>query len=87
MLGSSISSFVFIMASSVFGMPISGTHTVVGAIIGSGLATMGSDAVNWPKLGVIIASWFIAPVLAIILCAIFFMAVCSLTLDTQRYSF
>jgi len=43
MLGSSISSFIFIMASSVFGMPISGTHTVVGALIGSGLATVGSS--------------------------------------------
>ena len=39
MLGTTISGFVFIMASSIFGMPISGTHTVVGALIGSGMAT------------------------------------------------
>ena len=38
MFGTSISSFLFIMSSSLFGMPISGTHTVVGALIGSGLA-------------------------------------------------
>ena len=38
MLGASISSFLLIMSSSLFGMPISGTHTVVGALIGSGLA-------------------------------------------------
>ena len=38
MLGASISSFFLIMSSSLFGMPISGTHTVVGALIGSALA-------------------------------------------------
>jgi len=84
MLGASISSFLFIMSSSVFGMPISGTHTVVGALIGSGLATVGAGAINWPKLGIITGSWFVAPILSIILCGFFFMAVCSLTLDRLR---
>ena len=87
MLGSSISSFLFIMASSIFGMPISGTHTVVGALIGSGLATVGSAQINWAKLGIIVASWFIAPILSIILCGLFFVAVCALTLDHTRGSF
>jgi len=81
MLGVTISSFLFIMASSVFGMPISGTHTIVGAIIGSGLAVFGASHINWLKLGVIVASWFIAPLLSIILCALLFIAVCALTLD------
>lgn len=84
MLGTSISSFIFIMASSIFGIPISGTHTVVGALIGSGLATLGASAINWGKLGVIAASWFVAPILSIILCGAFFLAVCALTLDAAR---
>ena len=41
MLGTSISSFLFIMCSSVFGMPISGTHIFVGALIGSGIDVEG----------------------------------------------
>ena len=81
MLGTSISSFIFIMASSIFGMPISGTHTIVGAIIGAGVAVVGATNINWGQLGVIAASWFIAPILAIALCALFFTAVCALTLD------
>jgi len=81
MLGTSISSFVFIMASSLFGIPISGTHTIVGAIIGSGLAIVSASNINWVQMGVIVAGWFIAPILAILLCALFFVAVCSLTLD------
>ena len=87
MLGTSISSFIFIMASTIFGMPISGTHTVVGALIGSGLATVGASAINWGKLGIIIASWFIAPILSIVLCGLFFIAVCALTLDHARNTF
>ena len=30
-------SFLFIMTSSISGMPISGTHTVVGALMGTGI--------------------------------------------------
>ncbi len=30
-------SFIFIMTASFTGMPISGTHTVVGALIGVGM--------------------------------------------------
>ena len=87
MLGSSISSFLFIMASSIFGMPISGTHTVVGSLIGSGIATVGSAAINWGKLGIIVVSWVVAPLLACLLCGLFFLAVCVLTLDRSRNDF
>jgi phosphate/sulfate permease len=38
MLGTSVASFIFILAASLFGMPISTTHSDVGALIGAGLA-------------------------------------------------
>ena len=87
MLGISISSFLFIMTSSVFGVPISGTHTIVGSIIGSGLAVFGASNINWFKLGMIVISWFVAPLVSIISCALFFIAVTTLTLDKTRNSF
>mmetsp|Transcript_6946 Transcript_6946/g.8343 ORF Transcript_6946/g.8343 Transcript_6946/m.8343 type:complete len:329 (-) Transcript_6946:640-1626(-) len=87
MLGTSIASFIFIMLSSVFSMPISGTHTVVGGLIGSGLATVGSGDINWNKLGVIVASWFVAPILSIVLCTLFFIAVCVFTLNKDRFNY
>ena len=87
MLGISISSFLFIMASSIFGVPISGTHTIVGSIIGSGLAVFGASNINWLKLGTIVISWFVAPLVSIILCALFFIAVTTLTLDKTRNTF
>ena len=37
MLSVCLASFLFIMTSSLWKMPISGTHTVVGALLGAGL--------------------------------------------------
>jgi PiT family inorganic phosphate transporter len=45
MLGVCLASFSFILVSSIFGMPISGTHTVIGALIGAGLAA--ANQINW----------------------------------------
>ena len=83
MLGTSISSFLFIMCSSVFGMPISGTHTVVGALIGSGIAASGSGTINWDKLSVIVGSWFIAPAVAAVLSLIIMTVVAASTLNSK----
>jgi len=80
MLGASIASFIFIMGTSLFGMPISGTHTVVGALIGAGIMGLGPSQVNWGYLGRIIFSWFLSPALTTLLSFIFFMVVCYLTL-------
>jgi PiT family inorganic phosphate transporter len=38
MFGVSLSSFLFIFTASKLGIPISGTHTVIGSVIGAGLA-------------------------------------------------
>ena len=84
MLGTSMSSFIFVMASSLFGMPISGTHTVVGALIGSGLAVVGSSQINWVKLGIIVASWFVAPLVSIIFSGLLYFSVERLTLDQAK---
>ena len=62
-------------------MPISGTHTVVGALIGSGIATLGSSNINWEKLSIIIVSWFVAPAVAAMLSMIIMSAVAGLTMN------
>jgi PiT family inorganic phosphate transporter len=84
MLGASIASFIFIMASSVFGMPISGTHTVIGALIGCGIAGLGAETIDWGKLGIICIGWVVAPLLAIIMTCLLILAVCNLTMNLAR---
>ena len=81
MLSASIASFLFIMSASIFGMPVSGTHSVVGALIGAGLAVVGPSYINWDKLAIMVGSWFVAPAVAIIFSMILFMMVAVLTMD------
>jgi PiT family inorganic phosphate transporter len=42
-------------------MPVSTTHSIVGAIIGFGILQAGLGYIHWGKLGQIVASWFISP--------------------------
>jgi phosphate/sulfate permease len=84
MLSASIASAIFIFSAVVFAMPISGTHTVIGALIGAGLMGVNSTVINWAKLGSIVASWFISPAVAILLAFMLFTIVCWLILDKKR---
>jgi len=47
-------------------MPTSSTHTIVGSVVGVGVATLGVDGISWgwSGLGEILASWVIAPLIA-----------------------
>src|SRR5690606_12307133 len=50
--------------ASYFGLPISTTHAIVGAVFGFGLCIGGVDAVYWTELGWIASSWVISPLLS-----------------------
>uniref|UniRef100_H2ZN38 Phosphate transporter n=1 Tax=Ciona savignyi TaxID=51511 RepID=H2ZN38_CIOSA len=60
MFGSSI----WQLLATFLKMPVSGTHSIVGACIGFSLVAVGANGVNWTNLGLIVASWFVSPVLA-----------------------
>ena len=58
--------------ASYFGMPVSTTHSIVGAIIGFGILQAGLGHIHWGKLGQIVASWFISPLAGGIMAFIIF---------------
>jgi phosphate/sulfate permease len=72
--------------ASFLGWPVSTTHSIVGAIIGSGIAVFGFRVVDWSYkgFGKIIASWFISPVAAGIVAAIIFLFTKFLVLERQN---
>jgi PiT family inorganic phosphate transporter len=43
-------------------MPVSTTHSIVGALVGFGILQVGFGHIHWGKLGQIVASWFISPI-------------------------
>ena len=46
-------------------LPVSTTHSIVGAMIGFGIMAGGFSVINWYKLGAVVLSWIISPVFAL----------------------
>ncbi|MFV1987850.1 MAG: inorganic phosphate transporter [Gemmatimonadota bacterium] len=63
MLAALLGAGVWLMVASYFGWPVSTTHTIVGALIGFALVGLGPEAIEWRKVGGIVASWLISPLL------------------------
>jgi phosphate/sulfate permease len=82
-LGASIATFMFIMCSSFLGMPISCTHSIVGGIIGAGLAGVNAKGINWYKLIKVVVSWFVSPILTGLLSFLMCLFVCHFTLNFE----
>jgi PiT family inorganic phosphate transporter len=57
-------------ATSV-GAPVSTTHSIVGGVMGAGIAIAGFRIVNWVTIGKIVISWIISPILGGIIAASF----------------
>eukprot|EP00899_Mesostigma_viride_P020059 jgi/Mesvir1/28054/Mv04654-RA.1 len=63
-----IGSSLWVNSATLYGMPVSTTHSIVGAVVGVGIAMGGSDAIQWGEwdsgvIGIVVG-WGIAPVLA-----------------------
>ena len=63
MMAALISSALWVNLATWVSAPVSTTHSVVGGVMGAGIAAAGMAAVNWPSMGLIAASWVISPVL------------------------
>ncbi|MCB4751891.1 MAG: inorganic phosphate transporter [Sulfurovum sp.] len=55
--------------------PVSTTHSIVGGVLGGGIAAGGFAIVSWGTMGKIVASWVISPVLGGTIAAIFLYVV------------
>jgi len=53
---------IWVHLATHFGMPISTTHAIVGAVVGFGVLAVGPGAVSWGKLASIAASWVVSPI-------------------------
>ncbi len=53
-------------------LPVSTTHSIVGAMIGFGIMVGGFSAINWDKLGAVVLSWIISPVLSLVIAFVVF---------------
>ena len=71
MLAALVGAAVWINIATFFGAPVSTTHSIVGGVLGAGIAAAGSTVVNWGVIGMIAASWVMSPVLGGVIAAAF----------------
>jgi len=83
MMSALLAAGTWLLIASIKGWPVSTTHSIVGAIVGFAAVGISVDAVNWGKVGGIVASWVVSPVLAGSISFALFMSVKKFILDTE----
>ena len=83
MFAALIAAALWVNLATWIGAPVSTTHSVVGGVMGAGIAAAGFAAVNWPKMSQIAASWVISPLLGGIVAALFLWFIKSKVSDQQ----
>ncbi|MDH5518734.1 MAG: inorganic phosphate transporter [Gammaproteobacteria bacterium] len=83
MLAALLAAGCWLLIASRKGWPVSTTHSIVGAIVGFAMVGIGIEAVSWGKVGFIVASWVVSPVLAGVIAYALFRSVQKLILDTD----
>jgi PiT family inorganic phosphate transporter len=70
--------------ASYLGMPVSTTHSIVGAVVGFGILQAGLGHIHWGTLGQIVASWFISPLAGGIIAFIIFKLISRYVLSVEK---
>jgi inorganic phosphate transporter, PiT family len=66
-----LSSALWLNFATSIGAPVSTTHSIVGGVMGAGIAAAGFSIVDWNTVGKIVASWVISPLLGGLIAASF----------------
>lgn len=82
MMSALLAAAIWLLVASTFGWPVSTTHSIVGAIVGFASVGISVDAVNWGKVGNIVSSWVVSPVLAGTFSFFIYMSVRKFVFDT-----
>ncbi|RMF59228.1 MAG: anion permease [Calditrichaeota bacterium] len=64
MIGALLAAAIWLQVASYFGWPVSTTHSIVGSVLGFGVFVGGMEAADWGKVGSIVASWVVSPLLS-----------------------
>jgi PiT family inorganic phosphate transporter len=83
MLASLLAAGTWLVIASSKGWPVSTTHSIVGAVVGFAAVGISMDAVSWSKVGTIVMSWVISPLLAGTIAFMVFTSIQKLILNTS----
>lgn len=71
MMAALLAGAVWLNVATVIGAPVSTTHSIVGGVLGAGVAAGGWGVANWSQVGSIALSWVISPLIGAIISAAF----------------
>ena len=75
MLAALLAAALWLNFATMAKAPVSTTHSIVGGVMGAGIAALGFSVVSWGTMLKIAASWIISPLLGGIIAAIFLFAI------------
>ncbi|MGB0844282.1 MAG: inorganic phosphate transporter [Alphaproteobacteria bacterium] len=84
MLAALLAGAVWLNIATYLGAPVSTTHSIVGGVLGAGIAAGGLGVANWSVLGKIAMSWVISPVMGGAIAAIFLYTILRLVADREN---
>ena len=64
-----LSGALWLNFATSIGAPVSTTHSIIGGVMGGGVAAVGFVLVNWDTIGKIVISWIISPLLGALVAA------------------
>ena len=65
-------------------LPVSTTHSIVGAMIGFGIIAGGFSVINWIKLAAVVLSWIISPLFSLVISYFLFKIILKLILSKKN---
>jgi len=71
MMSALLAAALWLNVATAVGAPVSTTHSIVGGVLGAGVAAGGFGIANWGTMGAIAASWVISPVMGGAIAALF----------------
>ncbi len=84
MLAALAAAGTLLLGATWLGLPVSTTHSIVGAIVGFGAVGLGVGAVAWGKVGQIVLSWMTSPLIGGVLAFLIFHLIRWLILDSEH---
>lgn len=84
MLSALIASAIWLQLATHWGLPVSTTHSIVGAVVGFALIAVGTSAISWGKVSQIVGSWVISPLMGGVIACTMFIFIRNRVLDSEH---
>ena len=84
MLCADLASAIWLTIATYLKLPVSTTHSIIGAIVGFSLAYGGHNAVNWGKIYLVVASWVASPLISGVFAGLLFFIINRFIFQSNR---